>query len=69
MTQTLRQKYIDKILSKNSDDPMYDERNIDFLESLGLDELAKLAYYQEEMEVEFDLKGEVMDVDFDEEEL
>jgi len=52
-----------------SDDPKYDGRNRAFLETLTLTELSRLADYQEDIEDEFDLEGEVRDIDFDEEEL
>jgi len=52
--KSLRQKYIDTILKNKfgDDEPKHDGRNLAFLETLSLDELAKLADYQEEMEEE-----------------
>lgn len=69
MAQTLREKYINIIMKNKYGDDSQDESNRAFLETLTLDELARLADYQEENEDEFDLEGEVSDIDFDENEL
>lgn len=71
MSQSLRQKYIDTIMKNKygSDDPKYDGCNRAFLETLTLNELARLADYQEDIEDEFDLEDEVRELDFDENEL
>lgn len=69
MVQSLREKYINTIMKSRYGDDSQDENNRAFLETLTLDELARLADYQEENEDEFDLDGEVMDIDFDENEL
>jgi len=71
MSQSLRQKHIETIMKNKygSDDPKYDGRNRAFLETLTLIELSRLADYQEDIEDEFDLEGEIRDIDFDENEL
>jgi hypothetical protein len=67
--KSMRQKYIDSIMKNKygSDDPKYDSQNLAFLETLSLDELARLA--DGEFQDEFELEGEVKDIDFDNEEL
>jgi len=72
--KTQRQQYIDDIMKNRyaDDDPKYDEKNRDFLEGLTLPELAKMVsrdFDDEEFEDEFELEGEVRDIDFDDEEL
>jgi hypothetical protein len=69
MAQSLREKYIDTILKNKYGDQKHNNTNRAFLETLTLDELARLADYQDEMEDEFDLDGEIRDIDFDENEL
>ena len=72
--KTQRQQYIDDIMKNRyaDDDPKYDEKNRDFLEGLTLPELAKMVsrdFDDEEFEDEFELEGEIRDIDFDDEEL
>ena len=71
--KTLRQQYIDDIMKNrySDDDPKYDGKNRDFLEGLSLPELASMASqdFEDEFVDEFDLEGEVKDIDFDDEEL
>jgi len=80
--KTARQTYIDDIMANRyaDDDPKYDEKNRNFLEGLSLTELEKMASVEAAMEVfdaeleegfedEFELEGEVRDIDFDDEEL
>lgn len=69
MAQSLREKYIDTILKNKCGDQKHNSTNRAFLETLTLDELTKLADFQEEFEDEFDLEGEIRDIDFDENEL
>jgi hypothetical protein len=68
-----RQALIDKIMTVEygSDDPKYDGQNRAFLESLTTAELEKKVYSfdHEEIEDEFELEGEIRDIDFDENEL
>jgi hypothetical protein len=68
-----RQALIDKIMTVEygSDDPKYDSQNRAFLESLTTAELENKVYAldHEEIEDEFELEGEVRDIDFDESEL
>ena len=68
-----RQALIDKImtLEYGNDDPKYDGQNRAFLESLTTVELESRVWSleHEEIEDEFDLEGEIRDIDFDEEEL
>jgi hypothetical protein len=66
--KSMRQKYINSIMkSKHGDDDPNDSQNLAFLETLRLDELARLA--DGEFEEEFELEGEVKDIDFSDEEL
>jgi hypothetical protein len=72
--KSLRQQYIDDIMKNrySDDDPKYDENNRNFLEGLSLSELASMASHEfddEEIEDEFELEGEIRDLDFDDEEL
>lgn len=69
--KSLREVYIDSIMSDKygDDDPKYDDRNRAFLETLSLDELAKMANMDEEFEDEFELESEVKDIDFNDDEL
>jgi len=68
-----RQALIEKIMKVEygSDDPKYDSQNRAFLESLSTAELESKAYAldHEEIEDEFELEGEIRDIDFDESEL
>lgn len=68
-----RQALIDKIMTVEygSDDPKYDGQNRAFLESLSTAELEKKVWAldHEEIEDEFELEGEVSDIDFDDDEL
>lgn len=64
--ENLRQKYIDIIMKNKygSDDPKYDSQNLAFLESLQLEELARLAEGDYDFgDDEFELGGEVDDID------
>jgi len=64
--ENLRQKYIDIIMKNKygSDDPKYDSQNLAFLESLQLEELARLAESDYDFgDDEFELGGEVDDID------
>jgi len=64
--ENLRQKYIDIIMKNKygSDDPKYDSQNLAFLESLQLEELARLADGECDFgDDEFELGGEVDDID------
>ena len=65
----LREQYIESIMKNKygDDDPKYDGQNRAFLETLSLDELANLA--DNRFEDEFELEGEVRELDFDPEEL
>jgi len=67
--KSLRQKYIDSIMTNKygDDDPKYYDQNYAFLETLSLDELANLA--SGDFEDEFELEGEIKELDFDSEEL
>ena len=67
---SMRQKYIDSIMKSKygSDDPN-DSQNLAFLESLSLNELARLADGECSFDDEFELEGEVKDIDFSDEEL
>ena len=51
-----------------SDDPKYDGNNRAFLETLSMSELSRMSD-GDEFEDEFELEGEVLDIDFDNEEL
>jgi hypothetical protein len=68
-----RQALIEKIMTVEygSDNPKNDSQNRAFLESLTTAELEKKVYAldHEEIEDEFELEGEVRDIDFDESEL
>lgn len=68
-----RQALIEKIMTVeySSDDPKYDGQNRAFLESLTTAELENKVWLldHEEIEDEFELEGEVKDIDFDESEL
>jgi len=69
------QKYINTIMNNRygNDDPKYDGQNLAFLETLSLDELARLAndndFDDDEFEDEFEFKGKVTKIDFDDDEL
>lgn len=65
-----REQLIDSIMSNKygSDDPKYDGSNRAFLESLSMSELSRMSD-GDEFEDEFELEGEVRDIDFDEDEL
>ena len=52
-SKSLRQEYIDIILTKNGDEDNPDERA--FLQSLGLEELKNLAFAGEDDEIEDEL--------------
>jgi hypothetical protein len=67
--KSLRRQYIDQIMKEKygDDDPKYDDSNMAFLESLSLDELANMC--DGSFEDEFELDGEVKDIDFCESEL
>ncbi len=72
--KSLRQQYIDKIMKDNygDDNPKNDSTNLAFLETLSLDELARMADTNDnddEFEDEFELEGEIRDIDFCEDEL
>lgn len=65
--ENVRQKYINTIMNKyGNDDP--NSQNRAFLESLSLDELARLVgednMFNEEFGDEFELGGEIGDFDF-----
>ena len=68
-----RQALIEKIMTVEygSDNPKNDSQNRAFLESLTTAELEKKVYAldHEEIEDEFELEGEIRDIDFDESEL
>jgi hypothetical protein len=68
-----RQALIDKIMTVEygDDDPKYASQNRSFLESLTTAELEKKVWAidHEEIEDEFEIEGEVRDIDFDENEL
>jgi len=67
--KSLRQQYIDKIMKDKygDDDPKYDSSNLAFLETLSLNELANMV--DGSFEDEFELEGEVRDIDFCDDEL
>jgi hypothetical protein len=69
--KSLRQQYIDKIMKEKygDDEEKYSDSNLAFLETLSLDELAKMANMDEEFEDEFELESEVKDIDFNDDEL
>jgi hypothetical protein len=67
--KNLRRQYIDKIMKEKygDDDPKNDGSNLAFLETLSLDELANMV--DGDFEDEFELEGEVRDIDFSDDEL
>jgi hypothetical protein len=67
--KNLRRQYIDKIMKEKygDDDPKNDGSNLAFLETLSLDELANMV--DGDFEDEFELEGEVRDIDFCDDEL
>jgi len=67
--KSLRQQYIDKIMKDKygDDNPKNDDSNLAFLESLSLNELANMV--DGSFEDEFELEGEVRDIDFCDDEL
>lgn len=69
MAKNNRESLIDSIMKNNygDDDPKYDGSNRAFLESLTLKELQKLD--NETDDEEFDVEGEIMDFDCDDEEV
>jgi len=70
--KNLRQQYINDIMKNKygDDDPKYHDSNLDFLNGLSIKELASMASNEfDEEEYEFELDGEVHDIDFDDEEL
>ena len=68
-----RQAMIDKLMSSRyaSDHPKNDSTNRAFLESLSTPELEKMVWQSdhEEIKDEFELDGEIRDIDFGDEEI
>jgi|JFJP01.1.fsa_nt_gi hypothetical protein len=66
-----REKLIDKIMSNRyaDDDPKNDDSNIAYLNTLSTEKLEAMSDFDDSMETEFDIDGEVLDFDFEDEEL
>ena len=66
-----KQKLIDNIMSNRyaDDDPKNDDSNIAYLNTLSTEKLEAMSDFDDSMETEFDIDAEVLDFDFEDDEM